>query len=107
VSRRLLLALSTAALAAASLAATSPADAYHRYRPCVVAKNDATFYPHPNRCHGHHHHHCGRWVGGRAFRIKGEHGRYLMVWNHLDRFGFMAHDDVRIEREKYCRAAGI
>jgi hypothetical protein len=106
VSRRLLLAVGTAALAIASIAASAAFAHAHSYRPyyraCVTADHGAWLYaPH---CHRYR---C--WVpvhSGRAFRVVRQTGGYLLVRN-LEMRGWVELNSLHIAPQEYCRAAGI
>jgi hypothetical protein len=87
----------------ASVASISaPADAHHRSLnyPCAVAKTNTWLYP--RRCDG-----CRRRVyGGRAFRVLGQSGSRLRVWN-LQARGWVKFWTLKFVGEAYCHAAGI
>jgi hypothetical protein len=107
---KLLLAMSTAAVTAASLvAATVPAQAHGRhYGTCVVAAPGARLYPlYSSGCHACSRPPAPRWVRpGRAFRVQWQEGNYLRV-SHLRASGWIEYRCLRIVPEDYCIAAGI
>jgi hypothetical protein len=120
VNRRLLLALCVTALTTSALAwVSTPAYADsrgHYNRACVVAEYGARLrWCRHDDCGRCRHDDCGRCrrddcdmsVGwGRAFRVKGQSGRHLLVSN-WEMEGWIDIGDLRFAPQKFCRAAGI
>jgi hypothetical protein len=109
VSRKSFLTLSTAALLlGAGAIAAAPANAESdddHYRACITAARGAWLFR--MRCYHDNYYHCARPVHrGRAFRVLGQKGGYLLVRN-LQARGWIELNSVRFAPQSYCRAAGI